>query len=87
MTKLEECAKAVCSANNNGSWDFDATGVDASHPDYCPEWKMYIEDVRAVLMALRDPDSVMVEAGMKCADVSLAAEFTAMIDAVLDSKA
>lgn len=37
----------------------------------------------AVLLALREPDEGMVQAGMICADVSLASEFTAMIDAVL----
>lgn len=43
--------------------------------------------VRAVLTALRDPTPEMIAAGMKCADISLSAEFTAMIDEVLSPAA
>lgn len=79
MTKLEECARAL-SASESGD------------PDYYDKADLITRgalkrDVRAVLMALRESDASMVNAGMLCADVSLAAEFTAMIDAVLDNKA
>ena len=47
----------------------------------------WLEIVRAVLRAVREPSEVMVRAGMAHEATDLATEFTAMIDAILNEPA
>lgn len=59
---VEKAARAACAADNSGQHEFDATGLDASDPEYQPEWKFYVAGARAVIEALMDPTPEMVEA-------------------------
>lgn len=94
MTKLEECARALLdlecepTAAKTGYGKF--WGWDDAHPVVKAK---HIEQARAVLLALREPDEGMVQAGEAVAvqpfvpaGQFLPMTFAAMIDAVLDNK-
>jgi len=79
-TKLEECARVLCKAAGK-------------NPDYVwtdgkPEWTMYVDNARAVIRCLMEPDEAMMDAGTDCDNVDGNApagmHFVAMLQIVLD---
>lgn len=82
MTKLEECARALAKSESGDPSYYDKADLITRGA-----WK---RDVRAVLLALREPDEGMVQAGEAVAVQAFVPAgqftpmtFTAMIDAVL----
>jgi hypothetical protein len=59
MDIIERAARAVCIAHGH-----EPEGMKFS--DGQPIWTAYIDDARAVLSALREPDEGMIEAGWSC---------------------
>lgn len=92
QSMIEKAARAACAANNNGQHEFDATGLDAIDPEYQPEWKFYVAEVRAVIAALMEATPGMVMAGGELSrydevllkNLNAMAIFKAMLRAVLN---
>ncbi|WP_337180281.1 hypothetical protein [Sphingopyxis granuli] len=78
-TCLERVARALC--------ELDANPPDATM-DGKPLWQDYLPEARAAIMALREPDAAMIEAGTRKADDGqkndLGGIYRAMIDAAME---
>lgn len=86
MTALEKAAMAVYdhrAAFEDGCWVDGREYLDL-HSVVVDGHVNLVEVVRAVLMAVREPDASVVAATNMCDDVS--ESFTAMIDAILSEK-
>lgn len=83
MTMLEKAARAAC-----GYFDMDPDKMLHVAPGQAhePAWKQVVPLIRAVLMAVMEPPSEVVEAGMIAGGFNGMADlaFTAMIDAILN---
>lgn len=90
MTPIERAARALCALED---LDPDANEIGASLPDH-RNWHSFVDDVRAVIAAIRDPGNDIYQAGF---DAEAAANphktqphhvvpsvWAAMIDALLE---
>ncbi len=71
MDIIERAARNLCALNEESQRD--------------THWEMYVSDVRALLMIIREPDEGMIEAGFYARDNERSAIkiWQAMIDAAL----
>lgn len=91
-TMLERAARAVCELEGLDpdelvSLDPAAKAKGLAH-ERVPCWTLFEPIARAVLMAVREPPSEVVEAGMIAGGFNGMADlaFTAMIDAILNER-
>jgi hypothetical protein len=97
QTMVERVARAICSKTNIAMEG--VTEIHLDNPDYVipahkrtdgvaiPRWKLYVEQARAAIEAIRQPTKAMIEAGAKGSgedsEMTALGAWEEMIDAAL----
>ena len=93
MTTMVERVARLLAEKDGVHPDWTASGMGMPGPeDNEPGWKLYEDDAKAIIQAMREPTEAMVDAAFKNMDQNgyvkgnPASDYTAMIDAALNDE-